>query len=102
MLGGNIYVPPNNKEKLHALDKVLESLKSDTTILLGDFNARDTVWDKHAKQNIKLGTILEDLIHRHSLYIATDIDHTYQSTSTIDLTLARGKIIHVLPLYSTL
>ena len=44
--------------------------------LLGDFNARNTVWDEHAKQKTKLGAILED-IQEPSLYIATDIDHTY-------------------------
>ena len=51
VLVGNIYVPLNNEEQLHTLAKVSESLKSDTSIFLGDFNARYTVWDKHAKQN---------------------------------------------------
>ena len=36
--------------------------------LLGDFNARNTVWDEHAKQKTKLGAILED-IQEPSLYI---------------------------------
>ena len=39
MLVGNIYVAPNNEEQLHTLEKVLESLKNETIILLGDFNA---------------------------------------------------------------
>ena len=43
MLIGNIYVPPNNEEQLHTLDKVLGSIKSETVISLGDFNARNTV-----------------------------------------------------------
>ena len=76
----------------------MESLKNETIILLGDFNARNTVWDKHAKQNTKLGAILDSIIQRHSLYIATDVDHTHHHStnfeqsgkSTIDLTLARG------------
>ena len=38
LLVGNIYVPPNNEEKLNTLGKVLESLQNETTILLGDFN----------------------------------------------------------------
>ena len=62
MLIENIYVPPNNEEQLHTLDKVLESLNSETIILLGDFNARNTVWDNHVKQNTRLGAILEDII----------------------------------------
>ena len=49
---GNIYVPPNNEEQLHTLDKILESLKNET-IIIGDFNnARNTVCDKHVKQYI--------------------------------------------------
>ena len=36
----------------------------------------ETAWDKHAKQNTKLDLILEDIIQLHSLYIATDVDHT--------------------------
>ena len=65
--------------------------------LLGDFNARNTVWYEHAKQKTKLGAILED-IQEPSLYIATDIDHTYHHSvsceqsckSAIDLTLGQG------------
>ena len=98
MLVRNIYVLPNNEEQLHTIGKVLESLKNETIIFLGDFNARNTVWDKHIKQNTKLDTILEDIIQWHSLYIATDVDHTYHhltsceqsGKSTIDLTLTRG------------
>ena len=62
VLIGNIYVPPNNEEQLHTPDKVLECLKNETIILLGDFNARNTAWDNHFKQNTKLGAILEDII----------------------------------------
>ena len=47
VLAGNIYVLPNNEEQLYTLGKVLESLKNDKVTLLGDFNARNTVWDKH-------------------------------------------------------
>ena len=45
---------------------------------LSCFNARNTVWDKHSKQNATLGAILEDIIQKLSPYIATDVDHTYQ------------------------
>ena len=99
MLVRNIYVLLNNEEQLHILGKVLESLKNETILLLDDFNARNTVWDKHAKHNTKLGEILEDIIQRHSPYIVTGIDHTYHHStncehsckSTIGVTLARGK-----------
>ena len=58
------------EEQLHTLDKVLESLKNETIILLGGFNASNKVWDKHSKQNAKLAAILEDIIQQHSPYIA--------------------------------
>ena len=44
---------------------VLECLKNETIMLLGDFNARNTVCDNHVKQNTKLGAILEDIIQQH-------------------------------------
>ena len=98
VLVGNIYVPPSNEEQSHTLDKVLESVRNKTIILLGDFNTRNTVWDKHAKQNTKLGAILEDIIQRYSFYSAADMDHAYHHSTnceqsgkiTIDLILARG------------
>ena len=51
--------------------------------MLGDFNARNAGWDKHAKQKTKLGAILED-IQQPSLYIATDIDHTYHHSASCE------------------
>ena len=44
---------------------VLECLKNETVMLLGYFNARNTVCDNHVKQNTKLGAILEDIIQQH-------------------------------------
>ena len=49
-------------------------------------------------QNNKMGIALEKLIQRHDLYVATDLDHTYQHSpnchnsgkSTFDLTLSGG------------
>ena len=37
VLVGNIYVPTNNEEQWHTLDKFLENLKNETIILLADF-----------------------------------------------------------------
>ena len=98
ILIGNIYVPPNNVDQLHKLDNILEKLKDQRLIIVGDFNARNKMWDKHSKINTKLGIILEDIIQHHGLYIATNVDHTYHHSplcdtsgkSTIDLTLTRG------------
>ena len=50
------------------------------------------------KRNTKIGKLLEDIINRHNLFIATDVDFTYQQSasinnngkSTIELTLTRG------------
>ena len=91
-------IPPNNEEQLHTLDTTLENLKNETIVLFGDFNARNTIWDKNCAKNSKLREILEDIIHRHNLYITTDVDHTYYHSptcehsgkNTVDLTLIRG------------
>ena len=49
-------------------------------------------------QNNKMGIAVEELIQRHGLCVATDLDHTYQHStnchncgkSTIDLILSHG------------
>ena len=64
--------------------------------MLGDFNARNTLQDKHINQNNKMGIASEEVVQRYGLFIATDLDHTYQhlpnyhnsGKSTIDLTLS--------------
>ena len=98
VLIGNIYIPPNKIEQIHVLDRFLEDQRDKAIIILGDFNARNTLWDKHTNQSNKMGIALEELIQRHSFYVAIDLDHTYQHSpnchnsgkSTIDLTLFRG------------
>ena len=49
-------------------------------------------------QNNKMGIAVEELIQRHGLYVATDLDHTYQHSpnchnrgkSIVDLSLSHG------------
>ena len=49
-------------------------------------------------QNNKMGIAVEELIQRHGLYVATDLDHTYQHSpnchnrckSIVDLILSHG------------
>ena len=97
-LVGNIYIPPGNENHLHKLDMELEKHKGKAILLVGDFNCRNALWDKHIKRNTKMGKLLEDIINRHNLFIATDADFTHHQSasinksgkSTIDLTLARG------------
>ena len=67
-------------------------------LILKDFNARNSLWNKYIDQNKKISIALEELIQRHGLYAATDLDYTYQHSpncrnsgkSTIDLTLSCG------------
>ena len=73
---GNIYIPPGNENHLHKLDMELEKHKGKAILLVGDFNCRNTLWDKHIKRNTKMGKLLEDIINRHNLFIATDTDFT--------------------------
>ena len=84
VLAENIYVPPNSEEQLHTLDKVLESFKNEIIIFLGGFNARNSVWDKHVKQNIKLGAILGDVIQRLSIYIALNVNHIHHHSRSCE------------------
>ena len=98
VLIGNIYIPPGKINDLYILDMELEKHKGENILLVGGFNSKNTLWDKNAKTNNKMGQVLEDIINRHGLYIATDLDFTYQQSvqvsnsgkSTIDLTLSRG------------
>ena len=67
-------------------------------MIVGDFNARDSMWDKHCKSSSKSGIFLKDIILRHGLHSATNTDHIYHHSpsckksekSTIYLTLTRG------------
>ena len=94
----NIYIPPSNIEQIHILEKFLEDQRDKAITILRDFNAQITLWDKHINQNNKISIALEQLIQRYGLYVATDLDHTYQhppnchntGKSTIDLTLSCG------------
>ena len=44
VLIGNIYIPPNKIEQIHVLDRFLEDQRDKAIIILGDFNARNTLW----------------------------------------------------------
>ena len=94
---GNIYVPPKNV-KQYILNEVLEKLRSKDLMIIQDFNASDSMYDKHCKSNPKSGVDLGDIILIHGLHVATNTDHTYHQLpscrnpgkGTIDLTLTRG------------
>ena len=81
---GNIYVPPKNFKQLLIFKEVLEKLKSKDLMIIRDFNAQNSVRDKHFKSNSKLGVFLEHIILRHGLYVATNADHTYQQSASCE------------------
>ena len=56
----------------------LKKHKSETIVLIGDFNSRNKIWDRNANNNSRMGFILEDIINRYGFYIATSTDFTYQ------------------------
>ena len=43
VLIGNIYAPPKNVKQLYILDEVLEKLSSKDPMIIGDFNARNSM-----------------------------------------------------------
>ena len=50
-------------------------------MIIGDFNVQNSMWDKHCKSSSKLGVVLEYIILRHSLYVATNTGHTCNISS---------------------
>ena len=75
------YIPPNKIEQIHVLDRFLEDQRDEAIIILGDFNVRNTLWDKHTNQNNKVGIALEELTQRLT------------STHQIATTLAKAQFI---------
>ena len=69
--------------------------QSENILLIGDFNRRNKLWDRNAKNNSRMGLILEDILNYHGFYVTTNTDFTYQQStmvsnsgkSTIGLTL---------------
>ena len=57
--------PPGNENHLHKLDMELEKHKGKAILLVGDFNCRNALWDKHIKRNTKICKLLEDIINCH-------------------------------------
>ena len=75
VLIGNIYIPSNMIEQIHVLDRFLDNQEVKAIIILKDFNARNTLWNKDINQDNKMGIAVEKLIQRHDLYVTTDLDH---------------------------
>ena len=50
-------------------------------MIIGDFNVQNSMWDKHCKSSSILGVVLEYIILRHSLYVATNTGHTCNISS---------------------
>ena len=90
---GNVCIPPSDSEMLYKLDLELGNHNDIPLLLLGDFNARHSIWDKNCKVHDKNGNILEDIICWHNVHIQNDQNSTYvpkRGSSTIDLVLTRG------------
>ena len=75
VLIGNIYIPSNMIEQIHVLDRFLDNQEVKAIIILKDFNARNTLWNKDINQDNKMGIAVEKLIQRHDLYVTTDLNH---------------------------
>ena len=90
---GSVYIPPSDSEMLYKLDLELEKHNDIPLLLLGDFNARYSIWDKNCKAPNKNGKVLEDIMCQHNAQIQNDQNSTYvhkRGSSTIYLVLKRG------------
>ena len=74
---GNVYIPPSDSEMLYKLDLELEKPNDIPLLLLGDFNARHTIWDKNCKAPNKNGKILKDITSQHNVQIQNNQNLTY-------------------------
>ena len=88
-----VYIPPSDSDMLYKLELQLEKHNDIPLLLLGDFNAKHTVWDKSSKAPNEKSKILEDIMSRHSVQIQNDQNSTYmhnRGSSLIELVLTRG------------
>ena len=46
---GNIFIPPYKTEQIHVLDRFLENQRHKAIIILGEFNAQNTLWNTPIK-----------------------------------------------------
>ncbi|GFW22156.1 hypothetical protein TNCV_1632861 [Trichonephila clavipes] len=82
----NLYHPPNSQ---HLDTNKMEGLFDDSTIILGDFNAKNTTWGSTITNS--RGLVLSNLINDKAFLCLNDGTHTfrsnsYGSTDILDLT----------------
>ncbi|GFU95512.1 hypothetical protein TNCV_2729661 [Trichonephila clavipes] len=82
----NLYQPPNSQ---HFDTNRLEGLFDDNTIILGDFNAKNTTWGSTIAN--ARGLVLSNLVNHKAFLCLNDGTHTfrsnsYGSTDVLDLT----------------
>ena len=87
------YIPPEKKEKLEGLLKVLDNCKDYKHIILtGDLNSKSLEWNN--KKVNPCGTILEEYMHNNGLLCINDgLPTRRTSDSVIDLFIVSPKVI---------
>lgn len=91
----NIYIPPNNHVQQHILSDIFNQFSS-RTLILGDFNARNTHWNNSSNNcnGLRLANVLDDtnfvLLNdsQYTRYPDTTIGSHHASPSLIDLNIA--------------
>ena len=89
-----VYLPPSHNINPADLDNLINQLPT-PFLILGDFNAHNTLWG--GQTNDRRGTIIENLILRHNLCLYNDKTPTYLHPATgtqtsIDLSLSHPQI----------
>lgn len=95
----SIYIPPRTsinhiKSKFKLLLNTYNSCNN--TLIAGDINAHNTLWESEHSVDAK-GEIIAELINESNFLVLNNEDHTYQSeisgkTSALDITLVHTNI----------
>ena len=93
----NIYNQPSRKYDVRELEKIIDQ-HNQNLIIMGDFNAHNSLWDTKVITNDKYGKQIESIINNHDVCCLNDAEcPTFYSKghgtfSTIDLTICSDNI----------
>ena len=94
----NIYNQPSCNYDLQTLPHFIPSI-NDNFLLVGDFNAHNSLWDSQYTEADAGGIKIEDMINNYDLCILNDCDvstyhsKTHESFSSIDLSICSSRIV---------
>jgi len=103
MVIGSVYIAPGDLNAITLLDEVIGKIKNtyDSLLIGMDANSRNILWDDSCvgvsryHRSVTMGSLLEDIIHKHELQIHNNGKPTYISgnvRTAPDVTVTAGLI----------